>query len=113
MKSNTSTPNGLDPDFLEWRWAAGLIKKVLEVVWDQWNHRNAVMQKELDKEQREEGQTLNMEIAWEFRIGPSDLPQQTDFFSVQVSRILYKQVLNVKKVAYKCPSSKKTCNTTS
>ncbi len=62
-----------------WRWAEALIKKLWEVSWDQWEHRNVVLHEEEDEEYQEKELTLNMEMERECRIGTSNLLQWMGF----------------------------------
>ncbi len=54
------------------RWAVALIMNSWDVAWDQWEHRNTVLYKEFYEELRGEELTLNIELTWEFKIGPLD-----------------------------------------
>ncbi len=53
---------------------AALIKKLWDVAWDQWEHRNVVLQEDLDEELQGEDSTINMELTREFKIGSFNLP---------------------------------------
>ncbi len=56
-----------------------LIKKLLDVVWDQWDHHKAVLHEGQVEEVATESSFINAKIQQEFKLGPSNLPLQMSF----------------------------------
>ena len=55
------------------RWATAIITKLLNVAWDQWEHRNGIAHASATSA-RELDPAVNRELEWLYRQGPRDLP---------------------------------------
>ena len=59
------------------RWTTALIRKLWQVSWDQWEHRNVFQHGDTD---RTANRQVNEQIAREFRLGPRNLPERLQHF---------------------------------
>ena len=58
------------------RWASALIRKLWEVSWDQWDHRNGILKNSADPERLDGMEEIDEEIRRELARGPGNLRQR-------------------------------------
>ena len=73
------------------RWASALIRKLWEVSWDQWDHRNEILKNSDDAERLHGMEEIDAEIRREMARGPGNLQQRHRYhFDIELERLLEK-----------------------
>ena len=72
------------------RWAASLVRKLWQVAWDQWNHRNEIVHKSQEQEVASVEEKLDRAIRQEKRRGGGRklTPRDRSLFATPLQRLL-------------------------
>jgi hypothetical protein len=77
------------------QWTIALIKKLLDIAWDLWEHRNGFNNSPEHLEEHYEMDDVDAEICYQYRLGPEGLPQRFHYlFSGACDELLATSISN-------------------